>query len=45
MIECDTVMGVIVFVCIMTPSAFDSLHTTPLISSSVDIRGITFGDR
>lgn len=37
--DCGTVfLDVIVFVCVMKPSAFHSLSTIPLISATVDIR-------
>lgn len=37
--DCATVfLDVIVFVCVMKPSAFRSLSTIPLISATVDIR-------
>lgn len=37
--DCATAfLDVIVFVCVMKPSAFHSLSTIPLISATVDIR-------
>lgn len=35
---CHRFLDVIIFVCVMKPSAFHSLCTIPLISATVDIR-------
>lgn len=42
--ECSTVLDVIIFVCVMKPSAFYSLCTIPLISATVDIRNTVLKD-